>query len=174
MGDAQKLSKILSSKGASFFHFTDTRNLPSIRQHGLLSMRELSARGIDPASGGNEWSLDADVRSGMDAYVHLCFFREHPMEWLARQDGRVRESRFLKISPVVLQTPGVLITDGVSNKADVLPQPADHMVSKLDLEVIYTRTDWKDPRIQLRLRASRLCEILVPGKISVDLIRNLG
>lgn len=174
MGDAQKLAEILSSKGASFFHFTDTRNLPSIREHGLLPMRELRARGIVPASGGNEWSLDADARSGMDAYVHLCFFREHPMEWLARQDGRIQDSRFLKIVPTVLHAPGVLITDGVSNKADVLPQPAEHMISKLDLEVTYTRTDWKDPKVQVRLKAARLCEILVPGKIAADLIRNLG
>ena len=29
-----------------FYHFTDTRNLPLIRQNGLLSLRNLNAKGI--------------------------------------------------------------------------------------------------------------------------------
>jgi hypothetical protein len=48
------------------------------------------------------------------------------------------------------------------------------MIAKLDLEVIYTRTDWKDPKVQARLKAARLCEILVPGGIGPEMIRNLG
>jgi len=30
-----------SKQHKNFYHFTDWRNLPSIRQHGLLSTREL-------------------------------------------------------------------------------------------------------------------------------------
>ena len=89
MGDAAKLKEIMARNGWVFYHFTDTRNLPSIRAHGLLSMRELRQRGIVVTPGGNDWSLDADQRSGMDGYVHLCFFKGHPMEWLATQDGRI-------------------------------------------------------------------------------------
>lgn len=111
MSDVNKFVEILENKSHSFFHFTDTRNLPSIRQHGLLSMRKLREKEILVAPGGNDWSLTADRHSGMDRYVHLCFFREHPMEWLATQDGRINDSRFLKIKPGVLQTPGALITD---------------------------------------------------------------
>lgn len=172
MSDVEQLTDILLQKGWSFYHFTDTRNLPSIRQHGLLSMHELRLRGIANRPGGNEWSLDADKHSGMDAYVHLSFFREHPMEWLATQDGRIVESRFLKIDPSVLRAPGVLITDGVSNKASVKPRAAEEMIEKLDLEVIYTRTDWKDAKVQVRIKAARLCEILVPAHVPTGMIRN--
>ncbi|WP_186002521.1 DarT ssDNA thymidine ADP-ribosyltransferase family protein, partial [Mycobacterium sp. KBS0706] len=71
-----------STQNRCFYHFTDTRNLPSISAHGLLSMQELRARGLTvSATGGNSWSLDADSQCGMDAYVHLCFFDSHPMEW---------------------------------------------------------------------------------------------
>jgi len=108
----------------------------------------------------------------MDAYVHLCFFSEHPMEWLARQDGRIEQSRFLKIAPEVLQLPGVMITNGVANKADMVPQPAEAMIGQLDLKVIYTRTDWKDPAIQERLKAARRCEVLVPGRVPAAMIGN--
>ena len=94
------------------------------------------------------------------------------MEYLARKEGRMIESRFLKIMPSVIEAPGVLITDRVANRSDAWPQPAEEMIRKLDLEVIYTRTDWKDPRVQERLRVARLCEILIPDSIALGLIRN--
>lgn len=174
MGDAAKLSEIMTEKGWVFYHFTDTRNLPSIRANGLLSMHELRQRRIIVALGGNRWSLDADQRSGMDRYVHLCFFKEHPMEYVAVKDGRIGDSRFLKIDPTVLMSDGVLISKEVSNKAGALPQPADKMINELDLKVIYTRTDWKDSKIQGRLREARKSELLVPDHIAIDLIRNAG
>jgi ssDNA thymidine ADP-ribosyltransferase, DarT len=174
MSDVSKIAKILLEKGWSFYHFTDIRNLPTIRLHGLLSMRALRERSIIVAPGGNDWSLDADRRSGMDDYVHLCFFKEHPMEYVAKKDGRIGDSRFLKIVPSVIEIPGVMITDKVANRSDAWPRPAEVMVGKLDLEVIYTRTDWKDAKIQERLRAARLCEILVPKSVPLELIRNVG
>lgn len=174
MSDIAKIVKILSEKGGNFYHFTDTRNLPTIRQHGLLSMRTLRELNLIVAPGGNDWSLDADKRSGMDGYVHLCFFDEHPMEYLAKKDGRISESRFLKIAPSVIEAPGTMITNGVANRADAWPRPAEEMVSQLDLEVIYTRTDWRDAKIQERLKVARLCEILIPKSVPLELIRNVG
>lgn len=171
MSNVEKLAEIMNGKKLSFYHFTDTRNIPSIRRHGLLSMSALRNTGHIVSPGGNDWSLDADKRSGMDTYIHLCFFREHPMEYLARKEGRMVDSKFLKIVPSVIELPGVMITDRVANRADAWPQPAEDMVSKLDLEVIYTRTDWKSPKIQERLKAARLCEILVPGSVSLEFIR---
>jgi hypothetical protein len=75
MSQTSKLAKILNDKGWSFYHFTDARNLSSIRQYGILSMREIRQRGLIVAPGGNNWSIEADQRSGMDAYVHLGFFQ---------------------------------------------------------------------------------------------------
>ena len=125
------------------------------------------------APGGNEWSFEADKRSGMDHYVHLCFFKEHPMEYLAEKEGRIKSSRFLRILPSVLETPGTMITDKVANRADAWPRPAEEMIEKLDLEVIYKRTDWKDPKIQVRLKNARLCEILIPRAVPLNLIRSV-
>jgi hypothetical protein len=96
------------------------------------------------------------------------------MEYVAKKEGRIVTSRYLKIRPDVITQPGVLISDRVANRADALPKPAEEMVEKLDLEVIYTRTDWKDPQIKVRLKAAQLCELLIPKVIAVDLIKNLG
>jgi RNA:NAD 2'-phosphotransferase (TPT1/KptA family) len=99
-----------------FYHFTDTRNLPSIRNHGLLSTRKLEELGIEIAApGGNDWSRDADRMKGMDAFVHLCLMRNHGMEHGARHDGRIKESIFLQIEPQVLRLPGVKVTLDVAN-----------------------------------------------------------
>jgi hypothetical protein len=47
------------------YHFTDERNIPLIRQNGgLLSLAELRRRGVEPpATGGNDWSHEADAHS---------------------------------------------------------------------------------------------------------------
>jgi hypothetical protein len=87
------------------YHFTDRRNLPLIRElGGLLPASELAKQSVQvPAPGGNEWSRDADAMSDMDRYVHLCFRPNHPMEYLARQDGRIGDTIFLEIHPAVLK-----------------------------------------------------------------------
>lgn len=174
MSDVDTLIQILLKSRNTFYHFTDKRNIPLIRDTGLLSMRhQREAQRVAIAPGGNDWSLEADRRSGMDAYVHLCFFSEHPMEWIARQQGRIEESVFLKISPEILRTPGTLIVDTVSNRADAAPKPAEEMIRKLDLKVIYTRTDWKDPEVQERLKVARKYEILVPNSIPLEFISGI-
>lgn len=174
MSDVEKLIEILGRSRNTFYHFTDTRNLPLIKEGGLLSTRsQRNMQRVAIAPGGNDWSLDADRRSGMDAYVHLCFFADHPMEWIARQQGRIANSLFLKVSPEVLRTPGAMIVDVVSNRADAVPRPAEEMIRNLDLKVIYTRTDWKDPAVQERLKAAKKCEILIPDRIPPHFIKNL-
>ena len=87
-----------------FFHFTDRRNLDSIRKHGLLSTRQLRERNISvPAFGGNQWSLDADRLAGMDEFVHLCFMQGHPMIKHAADAGRLGEVIYLRIRPDVIK-----------------------------------------------------------------------
>lgn len=173
MSKVEKFVSILGQKNWSFYHFTDTRNLPSIKQHGLLSTAEIRRREIAAITGGNEWSLDADKLKGMDAYVHLCFFDEHPMEFMARNAGRIEKSRFLTIKPEVLLIPGSKISKDVSNKANASYGDPEEYIEQIDLEVIYTRTDWKDKSIQERRRSAKKCEVLIPHHVPAELIRNL-
>jgi hypothetical protein len=140
--------------GKCFYHFTDERNTQSIRASGgLLSRRELEERKIAVvAPGGNEWSRTADDAAGLDKYVHLCFMHDHPMEYRARQEGRIQNSRFLQISPEVLATDDLRVTLEVSNKRGASLLSLDEAFSQLDHEVLYGRTDWKNPEVQKRLQ----------------------
>ena len=153
----------------SFYHFTDVSNLVSIRQNGLLSMAELRHRRIKvERPGGNQWSRDADRISGMDQYVHLCFWSQHPMEYAARQDGRIQQSRFLRVKLETIKIPGVLVTDQVSNKSGVQGTLVRESFGNLDLNVIYNQTDWTQKEVKKRLLASRKYELLVPNYVPVS------
>jgi hypothetical protein len=159
----------------SFFHFTDRRNALSIREHGgLYSHAALRTRAIQIAApGGNDWSHDADASKGLDRYVHLCFRPNHPMEYVARQDGRLGDVVYLQIHPDVLGKEGVLFAPDVSNKSGVETIPLADALDMIDFKVLYTRTDWSDPEIQQRLRQAEKYELLVPDHIELKLIRNL-
>ena len=91
-----------------FYHFTDERNLPSIRdQGGLLSRQELAARRILPvAPAGTAWMVAEGRDAGLDAYVHLCLLAEHPTEAEARQQQRVVHTRFVGVEPRILLAEG--------------------------------------------------------------------
>ena len=157
------------------YHFTDVRNLPSIRQHGLLPLAELVRRAIEcVAPGGNEWSHTADERLGLHEYVHLCFVREHPMEYQARVDGRVGETVFLEIDPIVLDWDGVRFTSEVSNKKGARLLEVSAVRENLDLDILYNRRDWKrDKGAHARWMAARKHEVLVPRPIDASFLRNL-
>lgn len=157
-----------------FYHFVDRKNVPSIKQYGLLSLELASASGIDiPAPGGNDWSHDADKRCGMHEYVHLCFKTGHPMVDYCKKDGRITDLVYLKVKPEAILLPGVLITDDVSNKVGVSREPPDIMLDKIDLEVLYTYMNWNDPVVYARLRAAEKCEILVPGIVPPEYIEDI-
>lgn len=161
--------KAILSRGHVYrylFHFTDKSNIALIAQHGLLSKAHLKVRGIVvPRPGGNDWSRNADELSGLNHYVSLCFTTSHPMCHLAHMDGRIPEPIYLAISPDILTIPGVKITLGVANKAGEKKLDVEEGLDGLDVQVLYTRTDWSDPQIQTRLRNAEKCEILVPDAV---------
>lgn len=159
----------------SFWHFTDTRNLGSIRTAGaILRLAEAQRRRIEiPAPGGNDWSQKADKRLGLDEYVHLCLVGEHPMEFRAKEQGHIVESVFLGVSVEVLSVPDVRFAPGVANRSGVPLLTLDQAVAQMDFEVVYTRMNWKDPAIKERLKVARKYELLVPRDLPLALVRGL-
>jgi hypothetical protein len=156
------------------YHFTDIRNIPSIKEHGLLSLAELKRRSIEiPAAGGNQWSHDADCRMGLAEYVHLCFFNQHPMEFIAKRDGRINESAFLKINPIVLQWEGVRVTLEVANKSGTKLLTLAQAMEEIDSEIMCKWTDWSNPDVQERRQMAKKYEVLVPNIIPIEFIMGI-
>ena len=72
-----------------FYHFTDERNLDSIRKYGgLLSWKACDAHNVKiPYAGGDDLSRQLDLRSGLEDYVRLSFCEDHPMAYRCKKAG---------------------------------------------------------------------------------------
>ena len=151
-----------STQHKYLYHFTDEANFPSIDSRGLLSKEKMRLQGWWPhATGGNELSRQLDTDRGIDAYVSLCMTTNHKMKYLAEKAGRLTNPRYLAIMPEVLELEGTKVAFGVANSNNVEILLVSEAIPKLDLEVLYTRTDWSNPDIQTRLQAAEKFEVLV-------------
>ncbi len=81
-----------------FYHFTDRSNLQSIRNlGGLFSWYYCYEHCINiPRPGGSDSSWKIDYKKGLQDYVRLSFTPNHPMMYVAKNEGRI-------IDPVILQ-----------------------------------------------------------------------
>src|SRR5690349_16201859 len=97
-----------STQHKRFYHFTDKKNLDSIRKQGLYCTRELRRIGAFPnvTAGGDANSLASDLQKGTDAYTCLCFTRGHPMCYVATAAGRI-DPVWLEINPEIIKLRGV-------------------------------------------------------------------
>lgn len=159
-----------------FFHFTDERNLPIIRaSRAIFCLDVIRAMNIPVAAfGGDAGSQASDKRNGMDKYVHLCMFNQNPMEYRARQDGRIRTSKFLEIDREVLRDrPGVMFTPGMSNKTGVTTMTVSEAIEQLDFNAVCNRMNLDDGNQLRRVLEARKYEVLIPHSIEERFIRNL-
>lgn len=86
------------------YHFTDIRNLDSIREHGgLYSWWRCKGRGIRvSAPGSDERSREKDREKGLQDYVRLSFGTHNPMMYTARKESRIKVPRILWVSASVV------------------------------------------------------------------------
>ena len=157
------------------YHFTDKKNLPSILKNGgLWSLASLKSKGIDiPKPGGNAWSRDEDARRGLDQYVHLCFTDSHPMEYVARNDGRAIDAVYLMIDISIINQPGVCFCPGVANKYDIPKLTLEEAAEVIDFEAIkFQQYELGQPEKCSRRRIVDKYEILVPNRVPLNQIRN--
>lgn len=155
------------------YHFTDVTNLPQIRETGgIFSTAKLRELSITHHAGGDDLSLDLDVRSGMDRYVHLCFTGDHPMAHRVKERNSEAKLHYLKINRAILYQEGVLFSTGVGYAQGVETVPIEEAVERemIDFTVLYSYMWWGDPTVQARRRAAELCEILVPDYVPMDFI----
>jgi hypothetical protein len=156
----------------AFFHFTDTRNLPSIREHGLCSLAEIERRNIPVAAyGGDEKSREIDKFKGLDRFVHLCFHASHNLEIKARiHDRRIEQSVFISVSPEIVRSNVVRFTPTVAYSKGCPLLPMNQAINEMDFQVIYDGLDRRDPEINMRFQETRKYEILVPILIQPEFL----
>ena len=102
--DYQEISRYLSEQGVRcFYHFTDRRNLASIKENGgLFSWEFLKKYGIPIQNqGGDRSSMIADQRMNRQDYVRLSFCESHPMAYALRERCPDSDLVLLMIKPDV-------------------------------------------------------------------------
>lgn len=116
----------------ALFHFTDSRNIPSIKKLGLLSWKRLVGRNIMHWPASSEDSRKLDARSNLEDYIRLCTRREHPMASRAVYEGRIGDYVWLEISDVVTQWTATLFSsdNAVAKRAIINSNPLTAMDSK--------------------------------------------
>ena len=96
----------------SLFHFTDaTKNLASIRQHGLLAWKKIESDNIVCKMNSSPLSHHLDMVKGLAEYIRLSFCRKHPMMFVAVKDGRISRPVILEIKLEIVSRPGVLFCE---------------------------------------------------------------
>ena len=100
------------------YHFTDKRNISSIKLHGgLYSWHYCSMNNITiPCQGGDYDSRELDKKYGLEDYVRLSFCDDHPMAYRLKQSGS--DIVILKIMVDVALLKNTLFSD--MNAADKL------------------------------------------------------
>ncbi|MBR5469352.1 MAG: DUF4433 domain-containing protein [Paludibacteraceae bacterium] len=104
--DWQSFKQVLDENGVRFlYHFTDVRNIPSIKLHGgLFSWYYCRTHGINiPCQGGDIKSQELDKRYGLEDYVRLSFCNDHPMKWRLEQSGSTMKILKIKVDVALLK-----------------------------------------------------------------------
>jgi hypothetical protein len=149
------------------YHFTDKRNIPEIKKQEGILPRFLINNAYIP--GGNQWSIDADNYTGMQNYVHLCFLNDHPMEWMAREEGRI-DSIWLEISTDVLDLAGVKYCASVANQSGAVYLTSQQAIKIMDFDHLFNWYDFSIAENKERHNEAKKYEILIPQKISLNYI----
>lgn len=92
--------KVLQENGiTAFSHFTDKANLKSIKDNGgLFSWFYCDMNNIViPMPGGSMGSRQNDTTNGKKDFVRVAFNKEHPMLFIAENDGRISNAVWLNI-----------------------------------------------------------------------------
>ncbi len=152
------------------YHFTDSRNLPSIRERGgLFSWLQCRRRGINIAApGGDYTSRRLDVRNGLEDYVRLSFNAAPPMMFRALREGRICDVEVLRVDPSVVYLAGTLFSDANANAAGATVGGDLQSLERVRFDVA-KRTD----RTSEYEKRYRQAEVLVKGHLPISLIDNL-
>ncbi|MCL1603981.1 DUF4433 domain-containing protein, partial [Succinatimonas hippei] len=154
------------------YHFTDMRNIQSIKQTGgLYSWKESQERGIKiKSSGGNNFSKELDLSYGLERYVRLSFCKEHPMMYVAQREGRIEYPVILKINSLVACLKSTQFSNMNATRRGHLLGHSCEFLSSLPFEVFS-----KDYRtLSEESKNYYQAEILVNGSIPLGDILNIN
>ena len=166
--------QVLETNGITkLYHFTDRDNLESIiKNGGLYSWKDCEEKGIKIAKpGGSQQSRNLDTRDGLQHYVRLCFTKQHPMMYVAMNDGRISNPIILEIDPVVVCWENSKYADrnATKNGANVGESLSDF--KRIHFQSVKARKHFDLPEEEQMFYQA---EVLVKNFIPLKCITNIG
>ena len=155
------------------YHFTDRDNLQSIIQNGgLYSWADCEEKGIVISKpGGSDSSRSLDSRDGLQHYVRVSFVTQHPMMYVAMNEGRISNPVLLEIDPQVIYWNGSKYADrnATKNGARVGGNLEDFKAIHFSAVKAQKHFDLDDDEQKFYQ-----AEVLVKNFIPLEYIRNIG
>lgn len=154
------------------YHFTDRANIQSIKENGGLCSwgycRENNI--IIPRQGGSETSMVLDQRKGLENYVRVSFVKDHPMMFIAQQDGRIDDPVILEISTDIIFLPETKYAEQNAARNSV---NANSSFDKFN-SIIFPIFKKRYFNLSDEEKSFYQAEVLVLGKIPSSLILNIN
>lgn len=155
------------------YHFTDRENLESIITNGgLYSWSDCEEKGIQiKRPGGSPLSRQLDIIKDIQSYVRLSFTREHPMMYVAMNDGRISNPVILEIDPAIIAQTTTLFADKNATRNGALIGDTFEDFCRIHFPTVKARkhfdvSEEEQPYYQ--------AEVLVKNTIPLAAITNIG
>lgn len=157
----------------TLYHFTDRENLESIiKNGGLYSWADCEQKGISRSKpGGSMGSRDLDRRDNLQNFVRVSFVREHPMMYVAMNEGRISNPVVLEIDPEVIYWQDSLYADRNATKNGALVGSSIDDFSQLHFNSFKAKKHFDLDADEQKFYQA---EVLVKNHIPLQFIKNIG
>lgn len=157
----------------TLYHFTDRENLESIiKNGGLYSWADCEQKGISISKpGGSLDSRNLDKRDNLHNFVRVSFVREHPMMYVAMNDGRISNPVVLEIDPEVIYWQDSLYADRNATKNGALVGSSIDDFSQLHFNSFKAKKHFDLDADEQKFYQA---EVLVKNHIPLQFIKNIG
>lgn len=157
----------------TLYHFTDRENLESIiKNGGLYSWADCEQKGISISKpGGSLDSRNLDRRDNLQNFVRVSFVREHPMMYVAMNDGRISNPVVLEIDPEVIYWQDSLYADRNATKNGALVGSSIDDFSQLHFNSFKAKKHFDLNADEQKFYQA---EVLVKNHIPLQFIKNIG
>lgn len=157
----------------TLYHFTDRENLESIiKKGGLYSWADCEQKGISISKpGGSMDSRNLDRRDNLQNFVRVSFVREHPMMYVAMNDGRISNPVVLEIDPEVIYWQDSLYADRNATKNGALVGSSIDDFSQLHFNSFKAKKHFDLDADEQKFYQA---EVLVKNHIPLQFIKNIG
>ena len=154
------------------YHFTDRSNLQSIMHNGgLLLWYYCQQNNISISRpGGSSTSWILDERKGLQNFVRVSFVRDHPMMFVAQDDGRITRPVVLEINPDVIYLRNTKYSCQNAAKNGVTADGTLEMFNSIRFPLLRRRYFDLDPEDKSFYQA----EVLILEKVPLEYITNIN